>query len=120
MLVWANESVCVCGEEADEVETQVISQPLHPKMAKFIRLCVLVSACSAVSWCVECPVVLLLLLWFFVMAVPLCSEICSQFEFGGLCTELDLGFKWISFNVMNQVRIFTMSAHSVAIYVCVC
>lgn len=112
--------MCVCGEEADEVKTQVISQPLHPKMAKFIRLCVLVFWCRPVQRChgVECPVVLLLL-WFFVMAVPLCSEICSQFEFGGLCTELDLGFKWINFNVMNQVRIFTMSAHSVAIYVCV-
>jgi len=58
--------VCVCGEEADEVETQVISQPLHPKMAKFIRLCVLVFCCRPVQRChgVECPVVLLL--WFFV------------------------------------------------------
>ena len=29
--------MCVCGEEADEVETQVISQPLHPKMASRCR-----------------------------------------------------------------------------------
>lgn len=95
------------------------TSPKNGKVHSVVCFGVLVSACSAVSWCGMSGCIIIMV-FLFVMAVPLCSEICSQFEFGGLCTELDLGFKWINFNVMNQVRIFTMSAHSVAIYVCVC
>lgn len=81
VLVWANESVCVWRRSRRSRDTSHFSTT-SPKNGKVHSVvCFGVGLFSGVMvWNVR---LYYYYGFLFVMAVPLCSEICSQFELGG-------------------------------------